>query len=77
MLHYVNAGQASWCELARAVFRLTCADPGRVHPTDTASLPRPAPRPAWSVLSTRSWTAAGLTPPRDWTDALADALADR
>ncbi|GAB2455623.1 SDR family oxidoreductase [Jatrophihabitans fulvus] len=70
-LHYVNGGQASWCDLAREVFRLAGADPDRVRPTDTASFPRPAPRPAWSVLSTASWTAAGLTAPRPWQDALA------
>jgi dTDP-4-dehydrorhamnose reductase len=76
-LHYVNAGRASWFELAREVFRLAGADPERVRPTDTASFPRPARRPAWSVLSTAAWTRAGLTPPRPWADALAAALAAR
>jgi len=75
VLHYVNAGQASWFDLAREVFRLAGADPERVRPTDTASFPRPAKRPAWSVLSTRAWEAAGLTRPRPWREALADALA--
>ncbi|SHH58528.1 dTDP-4-dehydrorhamnose reductase [Jatrophihabitans endophyticus] len=75
VLHFVNAGQASWHDLAREVFRLVGADPGRVEPTDTASFPRPAPRPAWSVLSTRAWVAAGLTAPRPWRDALAAYLA--
>jgi dTDP-4-dehydrorhamnose reductase len=76
MLHYVNAGQASWFDLAREVFRLAGADPARVRPTDSTSFRRPAPRPAWSVLSTRAWVAAGLTPPRPWTEALAAALRD-
>jgi dTDP-4-dehydrorhamnose reductase len=75
VLHYVNAGRASWYELACEVFRLAGADPDRVRPTDTASFPRPARRPAWSVLSTRAWTAAGLPAPRPWRDALAAALA--
>jgi len=77
VLHYVNAGQASWFELAREAFRLVGADPERVQPTDTASFPRPAKRPAWSVLSTRAWVAAGFTPPRPWQEALADAIAAR
>ena len=29
---------------------------------------------AYSVLSARSWTGAGLSPLRDWRDALIDAL---
>ena len=64
VLHYANDGQASWFELAREVFRLHGADPDRVRPTDSAAFARPARRPAWSVLSVRAWTAAGLRAPR-------------
>jgi dTDP-4-dehydrorhamnose reductase len=75
VLHYANAGQASWFDLARETFRLAGADPERVRPTDTASFPRPARRPAWSVLSTRAWEAAGLPAPRRWQEALAEKVA--
>jgi dTDP-4-dehydrorhamnose reductase len=74
VLHYANAGRASWFDLAREVFRLVGADPDRVRPTTSGAFARRAPRPAWSVLSTRSWTAAGLPAPRTWQDALAAAL---
>jgi dTDP-4-dehydrorhamnose reductase len=74
VLHYANTGQGSWFELARETFRLAGADPDRVRPTTSAAFARRAPRPAWSVLSTRSWTAAGLRDPRPWPDALAAAL---
>ncbi|HZC74173.1 MAG TPA: dTDP-4-dehydrorhamnose reductase [Jatrophihabitans sp.] len=77
VLHYVNTGQASWYELAQEVFRQIGADPGRVRPVSSAQFPRPAPRPAWSVLSTRSWTAAGLPMPRGWRVALREHVRQR
>jgi dTDP-4-dehydrorhamnose reductase len=75
LLHYVNTGTASWFDLAREVFRCCGADPERGRPTTSAAMPRPSPRPAWSVLSTEAWTAAGLPAPRPWPEALADAVA--
>ena len=77
VLHYVNSGQASWFDLAREVFRLVGADPERVHPVSSAQFPRPAPRPAWSVLGTTSWTNLDLPAPRSWQAALREALAAR
>lgn len=75
ILHATNAGQASWFDLARAVFAGLGADPERVRPCGTEDFPRPAPRPAYSVLSGKSWAAGGLSPLRDWKLALNDALA--
>ena len=74
VLHATNAGRATWFELAAQVFAEIGADPARVHPCTTADFPRPAPRPAYSVLSGRSWAAAGLTPLRDWRTALHEAV---
>jgi dTDP-4-dehydrorhamnose reductase len=71
--HGTAAGSTTWYGLARAVFELAGADPGRVRPTTTGTFPRPAPRPAWSVLGHRRWAAAGLEPMRDWRAALQDA----
>ncbi|WP_227980321.1 dTDP-4-dehydrorhamnose reductase [Nocardia spumae] len=75
ILHATNAGVASWFEVARAVFAQLGEDPERVRPCTTADFPRPARRPAYSVLSDRAWKEAGLTPLRDWRSALSDALA--
>ncbi|MVU82026.1 dTDP-4-dehydrorhamnose reductase [Nocardia sp. ET3-3] len=74
ILHATNAGQASWFDLAQAVFTGLGADPARVRPCGTEDFPRPAPRPAYSVLSGNSWAAAGLSPLRHWKLALNDAL---
>lgn len=74
VLHYVNTGQASWCDLAREVFVASGADPGRVHAVGTDAFPRPAPRPPWSVLATGCWTSAGLSAPRSWQDGVRDSV---
>ncbi|MBC2643514.1 MULTISPECIES: dTDP-4-dehydrorhamnose reductase [unclassified Rhodococcus (in: high G+C Gram-positive bacteria)] len=74
VLHATNGGRASWFDLARAVFEEAGADPQRVRPCTSAQFVRPAPRPAFSVLSGSAWSGAGLTPLRPWRDALHAAL---
>lgn len=68
--HCTNAGVTTWCGLARAVFEELGLDPARVRPTSSEAFPRPAARPAWSVLGDRRWRAAGLSPLRPWREAL-------
>ncbi len=68
--HATCRGQTSWCGLASEVFRLAGADSGRVQPTTSAAFVRPAPRPAFSVLSHRRWSEAGLPDLATWPDAL-------
>jgi dTDP-4-dehydrorhamnose reductase len=72
--HATNAGRATWYELAREVFALLHADPARVRPTTTDRFPRPAARPAFSVLGHEKWARVGLAPMREWPLALRDAL---
>lgn len=76
VLHCAGGGQASWFDLAQAVFLELGADPTRVRPCTTEEFPRPAPRPAYSVLSQKSWLDAGLTPLRPWREALAAAFRE-
>ncbi|WP_083533990.1 dTDP-4-dehydrorhamnose reductase [Gordonia desulfuricans] len=76
ILHATNAGALTWWEVAQAVFAEVGADPDRVRPCTTDEFPRPAPRPAYSVLSPASWVAAGLTPLRDWRQALHAAVSE-
>ncbi len=75
VLHATNAGETTWFGFARAIFEELGADPERVEPTTSADFQRPAPRPAYSVLSPAAWAAAGLTPLRDWREALAAGIA--
>jgi len=72
--HATSTGQTTWLGLARAVFGLLGADPGRVRPISSADLARPAPRPAYSVLGHRASDRAGLAPLPDWRDALERAF---
>ena len=74
--HATNSGSASWYELARAVFELLGADPARVRPTTTDMFPRPAQRPAFSVLGHDGWIAAGMPPMRPWQEALVAAAPE-
>ena len=73
--HCTNAGDTTWFGFARAIFEELGADPARVLPTTTDAFPRPAPRPAYSVLSDAAWQAAGLAPMPHWHDALRRAFA--
>ena len=68
--HATSGGQTTWYGLAREVFGLLGADTSRVHPVPTSAMPRPAPRPGYSVLGHGAWAAAGLAPIGDWRPAL-------
>ena len=73
--HGTSTGDTTWCGLAKAAFEEAGLDPDRVQPTTSDAFPRPAPRPAFSVLSHDSLTAAGLTPIGDWRPGLARHLS--
>lgn len=72
--HGTNGGRASWFEFARAVLEESGLDPERIGPTDSSQFVRPAPRPSFSVLAHDGWGKAGLSPMRDWREALHDAV---
>jgi dTDP-4-dehydrorhamnose reductase len=72
--HATSAGATTWYGLAREVFRLAGADPGRVTPVTSAGYPRPAARPACSILGHEAWARIGVAPIGTWAGSLARAL---
>jgi dTDP-4-dehydrorhamnose reductase len=73
--HGTASGQTTWYGLAREVFELSGLDPDRIRPTTTNRHPRPARRPAYSVLGHERWAKAGLPAMAPWDAMLRDALA--
>jgi dTDP-4-dehydrorhamnose reductase len=75
IVHVTNRESCSWFEFAGAI--LAARSPRtRVIPVSTAEFPRPARRPAYSVLSGSSLHRFGIELP-DWQDALTRYLHQR
>jgi len=70
--HITNQGIASWYDFAREVLLAAGQDANKVQPIATSELqpPRPAQRPANSVLHNGALLAAGIQPLPDYRDAL-------
>lgn len=68
-IHAVNTGETSWHGFASEIVRrLGSTIP--VDPVPTEAFPRPAPRPAYSVLDTSRLATFLGKPMPDWKDAL-------
>ncbi|MEV5508439.1 dTDP-4-dehydrorhamnose reductase [Streptomyces orinoci] len=72
--HATASGRTTWFGFAHAVFELSGLDPRRIRPVRSSAFPRPATRPAFSVLGHERWAAAGLDPLPHWRTSLAKAL---
>ena len=73
--HRTNSGTCSWFDLAAATFELAGLEV-ELEAMKSDELDRPAPRPAYSVLSDRHAVAAGLRVMPDWRDALRRLLEE-
>lgn len=72
LYHLTNQGQTTWFEFAQTIFDLAGVS-ADLTPIRTAEYPRPARRPAYSVLGTEHLHVPRLRP---WREALAAYLAD-
>lgn len=75
IVHVTNAGNCTWFEFAQEVVR-RAGFTTEVCAISTQQMPRPAARPAYSVLSSASLQRLGIVMPT-WQDALARYLEAR
>ena len=73
IVHVTNSGDCTWYDFASEIVRLS-GRASTVKPVTTAEFPRPARRPAYSVLSAASLHTYNIQMP-PWQDALRRYLA--
>ena len=71
--HSTNSGEATWYEFARELLILSGEQSQRAIPILSSEYPSSCQRPSYSVLDQSSWLAVGLSPLRDWREALYDS----
>jgi dTDP-4-dehydrorhamnose reductase len=67
-VHATNAGDCTWFEFAQEIVRMAGL-PATVRPVSSTQMARPAPRPAYSLLSPASLRSFGIEMP-PWRDSL-------
>ena len=75
--HFANRGEVTWFDFAREILELSERGDVEVAPTDSATLNRPATRPAYSVLDSSRYERVTGRPIRHYRDGLAEYLAAR
>ncbi|MGB8858619.1 MAG: dTDP-4-dehydrorhamnose reductase [Ilumatobacteraceae bacterium] len=77
VIHATNQTACTWFQFAAEVVAAMGKDPAMVQPIATADLqpPRPAPRPANSVLDNAVLRMAGFAPLRDFREPLRETVA--
>jgi dTDP-4-dehydrorhamnose reductase len=75
IVHVTNAGNCTWFEFAREIVQMSGSSTD-VKPVSSQQMSRPAPRPAYSVLSSASLDRYGIEMP-EWQDALRRYLQER
>jgi len=75
IVHVTNSGDCSWFEFAQAIVK-SAGPTTEVRPVSSQQMARPAPRPAYSVLSAASLQHYRILMPT-WQDALRRYLDER
>ncbi|HEV7920432.1 MAG TPA: dTDP-4-dehydrorhamnose reductase [Thermoanaerobaculia bacterium] len=70
IVHYADEGECTWYDFARAIV----GDAASVEPVTSAEFPRPARRPAYSVLSTERYERLTGVRPASWEEGLREYL---
>lgn len=66
--HATAAGSTTWYGFAREVVTAAGMSADKVRPITTEAFPRPAPRPAYSVLGHDALLRVGVAPIGDWKE---------
>ncbi len=76
LVHYADAPECTWYDFAVAIARRLRPDGSVVvRPVTTAEFPRPARRPAYSVLSTKRYETITGRKPASWKEGLENYLS--
>jgi dTDP-4-dehydrorhamnose reductase len=73
IVHYADEPECSWFDFARAIV----GDRANVTPVSSDAFPRPATRPAYSVLSTGRYERITGVKPESWEEGLREYLQQR
>lgn len=76
IFHGTNSGEATWFDLAVAIYRSLGVSTSLVSPVDSSAYPTKARRPNNSVLGHQRTLLLGIQEMRPWSDALADSLPE-
>jgi dTDP-4-dehydrorhamnose reductase len=72
--HVTNGGSCTWFELASRALEWAGIEGVPITPVSTSEFPRPAPRPANSILANRRLEREGLPMMRPWQDAVQEYI---
>jgi dTDP-4-dehydrorhamnose reductase len=75
IVHVTNVGDCTWFQFAQKIV-IRAGLTAQVRPVSSQQMARPAPRPAYSVLSATSLRRYGIEMP-EWKDALGRYLQER